>query len=411
MADKPDLQNRHVALGAAFGVVAVVAAAAAFGYWQAAASQSEHPLTLWPEWIFGACFFAAVYFLFAAVMPLPPFRRTAPAENGLSILHAEWGAPAASWANVTEVVRERVVNGRLDMWATISDLGDPCPGEGKYLRVTYQTSDCEAHTESVPEPERVVLPPAPQPQTTIHNEIEFKSTGTFTAPGDEPAVSPELEHQESISAPHLEQIKRICQTLSTTVGAGGRPDYHDPKSALRHDPRVRTALEVHCPDVVSACDLWDDVLDQVAEIVDCLIAQIESEVDRRYVSPPWRVEFVGPIVLDGIRAWAHAPNEPIPPIRFIEFDSRTGQAVESGDLALYGSITVLMRKGGLAGAEVQRAQDDLNRFLNIAVTWSDSTHLSALYPEREERRKEAQIEALSVLDRHSLSRNGGCPLC
>ncbi|MGO8826049.1 MAG: hypothetical protein ACLQU9_12525, partial [Acidimicrobiales bacterium] len=218
--------------------------------------------------------------------------------------------------------------------------------------------------------------------------------------------------KESVSPEHLEQIKRICEETARIVSHGGRSSYDDPKSALRNDARTRTAIAVHCPDVVSACDLWDDLLLMIDETVERLKEKIESEVDHRHLNtPPWRPEFIGTIVLSRIRQWVGTPDKRVWPIELKQMDSRTTELGENGDLALCGDIAVLMRAGGLTPVEVQDAQDQLNQFVDTAVTWSDSEFLRALEFEKEDRQKPAQIEALRVLPQHSLPKNGGCPLC
>lgn len=221
----------------------------------------------------------------------------------------------------------------------------------------------------------------------------------------------EALQREAVSPEHLEQIKRICRELATDINGGAECTYDDPKSSLSNDRRTRMALEVHCSNVVEACDEWNDILQLVDQEAERLEKRIELEVDRRFRESPWYEGMVGPLVLERVKAWARTPNWTIPAMTFIQFSSKTGISTLGGDLAMFGGYTMLAKPGGLTNDEVQAAQSELNGFVEAATKWSEATMLSALYAEEAERSQHAKIEALRVLDQHSLPKNGGCPLC
>lgn len=68
-------------------------------------------------------------------------------ERGLQILRAEYGAEG-QYANVTDVLRSRINDGRLFLFVDNYNLGiDPAPGVHKHLRVSYIQDGDRRRTE------------------------------------------------------------------------------------------------------------------------------------------------------------------------------------------------------------------------------------------------------------------------
>ena len=80
-----------------------------------------------------------------------------PRERGLRILRAYYGAEG-QFINVTEALRSRVDDGRLQLWVDDYSMGgDPLPGRRKWLRVLY-FSDGERRNVVVEEKTELRLP-------------------------------------------------------------------------------------------------------------------------------------------------------------------------------------------------------------------------------------------------------------
>jgi hypothetical protein len=68
-------------------------------------------------------------------------------ERGLQILRAEYGVEG-QFANVTEVLRSRIDDGRLFLFVNNYSMGvDPAPGVHKHLRVLYVQDGERRHAE------------------------------------------------------------------------------------------------------------------------------------------------------------------------------------------------------------------------------------------------------------------------
>jgi hypothetical protein len=194
------------------------------------------------------------------------------------------------------------------------------------------------------------------------------------------------------------------------VGGGTESDYDDAESALSNDSRTRRAIEVHCPDVATACCEWDHALNQTAQAENRLEEKIKSEVHARFDSP-WLPEWIVQVTLNRVKIWARTPGWEFSPLRINHNEWRPGEmATDRGDYADCAGYMVLYKKG-LTDEEVRAAEDQLNDFVASVVEWSEALFLKADSESQTERMRSAQLAALEVLDRNSLPRNGGCPLC
>ena len=88
-----------------------------------------------------------------------PIGWTGPAPH-LQIVKAEFGRDGRDWADVTKKVRKRVKDGRLDMTASLEDLGceDPAYGQLKRLRIRYKLNNGPEQSLPFTEGGRVLLP-------------------------------------------------------------------------------------------------------------------------------------------------------------------------------------------------------------------------------------------------------------
>jgi hypothetical protein len=256
--------------------------------------------------------------------------------------------------------------------------------------------------------EPIAPAPGQNPPRYVSN-VFADEPGLLESSGAKP-YEPPTPDLLTIPTPHLEQIKRICRVLASSVGSGTEPEYDDPESALSNDPRTRRAIEVHCPNVASACTQWDEALTQIDQAVGSLENKIKTEVQAHFASP-WLPDWIVPITLERTKGWARTPGWEIPRLRITHHQWQPGQmATDEGDYAYCGSYMVLYKKG-LTDDEARVAENELNRFVESAVQWQEAQLLQTAFARQVVRLGPAQVAALEILDRHSLPRNGGCPLC
>lgn len=211
---------------------------------------------------------------------------------------------------------------------------------------------------------------------------------------------------ESIAEPHRDQVRRIAQAVANSVKNGQPCDYRDPQSALiRHD--FRTAVEVHCPDVLAPCDRWDAILEQIERSKALLKESVATEVSKHFAEP-WLPQWVQEVVFDKAKLWADLQMDLSEfPLRVDHNELATSDAKDYA----WCNGRMVYHKVGLAREEVDQAEAELNAFLSTQTESNPAELLAEAYTLCKAAKVPAIVTALAVLDPHSLPRGEGCPLC